>query len=74
MREKIIVIGILEDWTKYAPESSKIWDKPSVKFYYFTEWELGGESDVISRFYDYLGRFLRDWKNGRIDFLNVVGF
>ena len=73
-REKIIAIGILEDWTPYTPDSSKIWDEPDVRLHYFTEWELEEESRVVSQFYDYLGGLIRDWKNRRIDFINVVGF
>ena len=73
-REKIIAIGILEDWTPYTSESSERWDEPSVKFRYFTEWELGEELNIVSRFYDYLKRLIQDWENRRIDFLNVVGF
>ena len=74
IQEKIIAIGILEDWTPYIPESSEIWDEPSVKFRYFTEWELGEELNIVSRFYDYLKKLIQDWKNKRIDFLNVIGF
>ncbi|MEL9941007.1 MAG: hypothetical protein QW348_06850 [Ignisphaera sp.] len=73
-REKIIVIGVLEDWTPYKPESSKIWDGHSVKFHYFAEWELGGERNVVLQFYDYLRRLVQDQKNNRIDFLSVIGF
>jgi len=72
--EKIIAIGILEDWTPYAPESSEIWYERSVEPRYFTEWVLGGESIAVSQFYDYLGGLIQDWKNKRINFLNVVGF
>ncbi len=72
--EKIIAIGILEDWTPYTPGSSEIWDDVRVRLRYFTEWELGGESSIVSQFYDYLRRLIQDWKNGKIGFLNVVGF
>ena len=73
-REKIIAIGVLEDWTPYTPESSEIWSEPSVKSRYFTEWELGKESNIVSRFYGYLKRLILDWRYGRINFLDVVGF
>ena len=73
-QEKIIAIGILEDQTLYTPGSSKVWDEPSVKFRYFTEWELGEELEIVFRFYDYLRDLIQEWKNREIGFLNVIGF
>jgi len=54
VREKVIAIGVIEDWTPYRPESSAIWSGKDVTFHYFTEWSLGGEPEVILAFYDYL--------------------
>lgn len=52
-QEKIIAIGVLEDRTPYSPDSSKM-DESHVKLHYFNEWDLGGESKVVSEFYNYL--------------------
>ena len=72
--EKVIAIGILEDWTPYSPRSSGTWGEPHVRFLYLTEWKLGNEHKVISEFYNYLKGLVHAWKNGRISFLNIVGF
>jgi len=74
IREKIIAVGVIEDWTPYEPESTTIWDGKDVKFHYFTEWDLGSEYKLILAFYNYLNNLIERWKSGEIDFLNIVGF
>jgi len=73
-REKVIAVGVIEDWTPYRPESSEIWSGENVTFHYFTEWSLGGEPEVILAFYDYLYSIIKHWRSREIKFLNVVGF
>jgi len=72
--EKVIAVGVVEDWTEYSPESSAIWGGEDVVFHYFTEWSLGGEPEVILAFYDYLYDIVERWRSGGIKFLVVVGF
>ncbi len=72
--EKLVAVGVLEDWTRYVPESADVWDSESVRFHYFTEWDLGGESQVVTKFYNYLQELIQDWRRKKIGFLNVVGF
>jgi len=74
LKEKVIAVGVIEDWTEYRPESSKIWNGKDVTFHYFTEWSLDGEPEVILAFYDYLYDIVERWRSGEIRFLTVVGF
>ena len=48
--EKIVAIGIIEDWSEY---SSELLSKP-VEFKYFAEWKLESEEAVVKGFYNYL--------------------
>jgi len=50
IHEKVIAIGILEDWTPYSPNSLNEPIEPQL----FTEWELGSEKIVVEDFYKYL--------------------
>ena len=72
--EKIIAIGIIEDWTRYIPESSEIWDNMKVNILYFTEWKLEDESQVVAEFYNYLRKLIDEWKSNKINFIGIVGF
>lgn len=72
--EKIIAIGVIEDWTPYHPSSTEIWDPPNVIFRFFTEWELGSEDRVVTEFYRYLSGLLDRWERNEIAFINIVGF
>jgi hypothetical protein len=72
--EKIVVIGVIEDWTPYRSSSSNIWDSSSVKTLFFKEWELGSEKNVLASFYGYLRNLINRWNNNEINFINVVGF
>lgn len=72
--EKIITIGLIVDRTGYEQESSKIWGPPQVDFKYFTEWGVGDERSVITKFYDYLKGLVEGWESGMIRFIEVVGF
>jgi len=74
LQERVIAIGVLEDLTRYEPKSSNNWEARSVRFRVFAEWELGGEAGVISQFYSYLRGLAQDVANGRLEFVEVVGF
>ena len=74
INERIIVVGLIEDWTPYRPESSATWNGNKVRFVYFTEWELGNEERIITELYSYLREVNKNRERGLIDFVNVVGF
>jgi len=74
VNEKVIAIGVLEDNTRYAPESSSIWNKEKVAFRFFTEWEYGSECMLVLAFYKYLRELVERWRNKKINFINIVGF
>jgi len=74
LREEVVAIGVLEDLTPYSPESSNNWDPMSVRHRIFAKWELGDEAKVISQFYSYLRGLAQDVTNGRLKFVEVVGF
>jgi len=63
--EKIIAIGVIEDWTPYKKESLE--EEGDLKK--FSEWELNSEEEVIRKFYSYVFDLIN-----RADFLVVVGF
>ncbi len=65
INERVIAIGLLEDFTPYTQDSL---NKP-VNEWLFTEWELGTEEAVIKNFYNYLTTL----KN-KASFIVVVGF
>lgn len=71
VNEKVIVIGVIEDWTKYGGKSlgSPGSMEGKVEFVHFAEWELGSEEKVIGEFYDYL-EDIRESSN----FLVMVSF
>jgi len=69
IKEKIIVIGVIEEWTKYAPESAnknrffKLWDE-----------EINNnEGKLVREFYEYLGN-VRDQAKKQNEPIVVVGF
>ncbi|RLG93913.1 hypothetical protein DRO29_07125 [Candidatus Bathyarchaeota archaeon] len=66
IHEKVIAIGILEDWTPYSPNSLNEPIEPQL----FTEWELGSEKIVVEDFYKYLKGIFTD----EVRFVVVVGF
>ncbi|GAB6147487.1 3'-5' exonuclease family protein [Stetteria hydrogenophila] len=70
--ERVIAVGVLEDWTPYAPDSAGEWGR--VKCRYFTEWELGSERNVVKEFYDYLKGLIRARRGGKVKSIEVVGF
>jgi len=74
INEKVIAIGVLEDKTRYTPESSSIWNEGDVAFKFFTEWEYNDERELILAFYEYLRGLVKQWREKKIRFLNVVGF
>ena len=65
IHEKVIAIGILEDWTPYSPNSLNEPIEPQL----FTEWELGSEKIVVEDFYKYLKGIFDE-----VRFVVVVGF
>lgn len=66
VNEKVIAIGLLEDFTPYTQDNL---NQP-VKELLFTEWELGAEEEVIKTFYSYLKKLLTNGAR----FIVVVGF
>jgi len=74
VNEKVIAIGVLEDKTRYTPESSSIWNEGNVAFKFFTEWEYNDERELILAFYEYLRGLVKQRREKKISFLNVVGF
>jgi len=69
INERIIAIGVLEDWTPYSEDSLSITSEPEVCFKAFNEWDLGSEEAVIRRFYEYLNDLIVESK-----FLVIIGF
>jgi hypothetical protein len=76
IKEKIIAIGVIEDWTRYDPESTSIrceeGEASSVGcvFRFFTIWRNNNdEGELVRSFYKYF----MEVKN-RVDFIVVVGF
>jgi len=67
--EKIIAIGVLEDWTPYSEESLTIASESEVCFKMFSEWDFGGEKNVIEKFYEYFDDII-----SMSEFLVVIGF
>lgn len=63
--EKVIAIGVLEDWTPYDEASLN----RECEFRIFSEWDLGNEKSVIESFYNLFKDLLSD-----AYFLTVVGF
>jgi len=70
--EKIIAIGIIEDWTSYI-ECSSVNDERKTNTFYFKEWEYGDEKNIICEFYKYLNK-LKDSQYKKNRFLEVIGF
>jgi hypothetical protein len=70
--EKIIAIGIIEDWTSYI-ECSSVNDERKISTLYFTEWEHDDERNIICEFYKYLNK-LKDSQYKKNRFLEVIGF
>jgi hypothetical protein len=70
--EKIIAIGIIEDWTSYI-ECSSVNDERKTSTFYFAEWEYGDEMNIICEFYKYLNK-LKDSQYKKNRFLEVIGF
>ena len=68
VNERVIAIGVIEDWIRYSSESLSSGEE-RVQFKYFIEWDLKSEEGVIKEFYGYL-EVLRKGS----DFLVVVGF
>ncbi len=69
INEKVVAVGVIEDYTEYAEKSSAVWEEPQVKIRFFTEWEMGSEKEVLYEFYNYLEELLK-----RSKFVNVMGF
>ena len=69
INEKVIAIGVLEDWTPHSAESLSIISEPEVRFKVFSEWSLRSEEVVIRSFYEYLNNLIAESK-----FLVVIGF
>jgi hypothetical protein len=76
IKEKIIAIGVIEDWTRYDPESTSIrceeGEASSVGcvFRFFTIWRNNNdESELVRSFYKYFMEV-----RNRADFIVVVGF
>ncbi len=76
IKEKIIAIGVIEDWTRYNPESASIRCKEGEAssvgcvFRFFTIWRNNNdEGELVRSFYKYF----MEVKN-RADFIVVVGF
>jgi len=74
INEKVIAIGVLEDKTRYTPESSSIWNEGDVAFKFFTEWEYDDERELILAFYKYLRELVELWRRGKIRFIEIIGF
>jgi len=69
VNERVIAIGILEDWTRYSEESLLVTSEPEVCFRVFSEWGLESENAVIRGFYEYLNDII-----AKSRFLIVTGF
>jgi hypothetical protein len=76
IKEKIIAIGVIEDWTRYDPESTSIrceeGEASSVGcvFRFLTIWRNNNdESELVRSFYKYFMEV-----RNRADFIVVVGF
>jgi len=68
INEKIIAIGVIEDWTRYNKFSA--YDiNSNVEFKMFSEWKLGSEEQVVRKFYEYFENLINEAK-----FLDVIGF
>lgn len=63
--EKVVAIGVLEDWTRYA--ESSLSEEATLRL--FTEWELGSEEKVVREFY----RHVEEVNEGA-NFVCFVGF
>lgn len=63
--ERIIAIGVLEDWTPYQGSSLE----KEAEFRIFSEWDLGNEKQVVKVFYSYFKDLLL-----KSEFLVIVGF
>jgi len=66
VNERVIAIGLLEDFTPYTTDSLNM----PVNRLLFTEWGLGSEEKVVRDFY----RYLREVLTSGARFLVVVGF
>jgi len=74
INEKVMAVGVLEDIAGYVPEPpSRCGGKDGV-FRFFTEWDCGGERELILAFYNYLRGLVEQWREREISFLDVVGF
>jgi len=76
INDEVIAIGVIEDWTKYNPESASIRCKEGeassvgCAFRFFTIWRNNNdEGELVRSFYKYF----MEVKN-RADFIVVVGF
>jgi len=58
IEEEIIVIGVIEDWTKYAPESAN-----KNRFFKLWDAEINNEGKLVREFYKYLGNVRDQAKN-----------
>jgi len=65
VNEKVVLIGIIEDWTPFREESIN----QEVSFRFFADWELGNEKNIIEHFYKYL-----DDLRARARFIELVGY
>lgn len=66
LNEKVIAIGLLEDWTPYRLDSLN----KQAELKLLTEWELTSEKKVISGFYEYINKVLTCGAR----FIVIVGF
>jgi len=76
INEEVIAIGVIEDWTRYDPESTSIKCEESETFgvgcvlRFFTIWgNNNDEGELVRRFYKYFMGV-----RNRADFIVVVGF
>ena len=80
INEEVIAIGVIEDWTRYDPESTSIkceeGEAPGVgcAFRFFTIWgNNNDEGELVRRFYEYFMKVIMEVRN-QADFIVVVGF
>ena len=73
INEKVIAIGVLEDWTPYR-ESSLQPSPSSIEYRVIAEWRLGSEREIIFELYSYLYRLISMVKRKEVKFLEIVGF
>ncbi len=84
IKEKIIAIRVIEDWTKYNPESASIRCKEGeassagCALRFFTIWgNNNDEGELVRRFYKYFMKVIMEVKNrarNRKNRIIVVGF